>query len=149
MTLTKIELTLSRWCALLLLTVVVGCAGGPQTPDEPVVTERTSQVESNGAAYSIELTLPPTVTARSPFDLGVRVLRPDDASPISVAVGARLRSGAERLPRRPIVRDLGDRNFRVEGLRFPRAGFWELYVDTTSGAHTERTQIDLEVAETR
>ena len=35
--------------------------------------------------------------------------------------------------------------FRIEGVNMPRSGPWELYLDITRAAITERAQVDLQV----
>ena len=62
---------------------------------------------------------------------------------LTVAVDARMPAHQHGMKQVPSVHPLGDGRFRVEGMLLHMTGHWELYVDVTSGAVTERAQWDL------
>jgi len=64
---------------------------------------------------------------------------------LEVLVDARMPAhfhGMNRVPK--ITRGTGN-TWKAEGLLFHMSGHWELYVDITQGAATERAQLDVDL----
>ena len=76
-----------------------------------------------------------------PFELEVWLL---DAGPgAALAVDAAMPEHGHGMNRVAEVEALGDGRFRAAGLLFHMPGRWELYLDVTEGAVTERAQVEV------
>lgn len=110
-----------------------------------------SAVRSNGGSWLLELTpVPEAMPDNESFRFEVRIADAksgDAASAVTLAVDAAMPEHGHGMNRVPRVTRLGDGHFAVEGMYFHMTGRWELYLDVTRGAWTERTQCRVELAD--
>jgi hypothetical protein len=69
------------------------------------------------------------------------------ARDVALAVDAAMPQHGHGMNRRPLVQSTPDGGFLVEGMYFHMTGRWELYLDVTRGAWTERAQCTVELAD--
>ncbi|MCY3003971.1 MAG: FixH family protein [Planctomycetota bacterium] len=81
------------------------------------------------------------------FQLEVRVYSREDLSGVSLTVDAAMPQHGHGMNRVPRVSRLEPGHFLVEGMYFHMTGKWELYLDITHGALTERAQVVVELAD--
>lgn len=84
------------------------------------------------------------------FPIEVRVStskdgEPLDLSPQQIAVDARMPDHGHGMLQHVEIQQLGPGHFRVNGMRLHMLGYWELTVDVTRGAWTERAQFPIEL----
>jgi len=105
---------------------------------------------SNDGAWRVKyLTDPDPIPLNEPFAVEVAVFAAEDTSRpaegIALALDAAMpqhRHGMLRIPR---VEARPDGTYAVSGVLFHMPGYWELYLDVTRGAVTERTQFAIEI----
>lgn len=112
-----------------------------------------AEVTSNDGTYVVRYRVAPEdFEVGDLFGLTVDVRRADGAPlAASLAVDARMPEHGHGMNREPIVGgradgEAGGGRFEAENLLFHMPGYWEVYLDLTRGAVTERAQfsIDLE-----
>ncbi|MFT5049031.1 MAG: hypothetical protein ACI8QZ_000420 [Chlamydiales bacterium] len=159
-----------RWILLGLLTTC-GCATEPKTAPvldngksadvapakrpawllgrAPWPSEEGVGVESNGGRYWVVYVPPePEIPLNEEFDLELRVF---DAATRSwlvnaeIALDARMPAHGHGMKIEPTPVQNAEGGFDVPGMLLHMVGHWELYVDLTEGAVTERAQFDIEL----
>jgi hypothetical protein len=120
----------------------------PAAPAEPPPWTREHALESNGGAYVLHVAPPPpSIPDNEPFELEVWVAersRPLElARDVALAVDAAMPEHGHGMNRTPRITRGDDGRFVVEGMLFHMTGHWELYLDVTRGAVTERAQCDI------
>jgi hypothetical protein len=125
---------------LVLLALAVGCK-----PSSPAKSART--IVSNGGRYTVEVsTSPAAIAVNQPFDVTVSVTPKNaGAGDLEVQVDARMPAHFHGMNRVPKVTRGSGTTWKAEGLLFHMSGHWELYVDITQGAATERAQMDVDL----
>ena len=123
--------------AAVVLVLAQGLAGCGRS--EPPGLRK---VQSNAGTYAVTIqTVPAEVPLNAPFELRVAV---SPAAPdLAVEVDARMPEHFHGMNTAPKVTRAADGTFRAEGLLFHMPGLWELHVDITRGARTERAQVDV------
>ena len=130
-----------RFLPLVALAVLVaGC-------DKSSGAKGGRIIVSNGGRYTVEVTTSPAaIVVNQPFDVTVTVTPKSGAgADLEVLVDARMPAhfhGMNRVPK--LTRETGN-TWKAEGLLFHMSGHWELYVDITQGAATERAQLDVDL----
>lgn len=108
-------------------------------------------LRSNGGSWLLEFTpAPASMPDNESFRLEVDVADARTgaaAIDIELAVDAAMPEHGHGMKRVPRVTRLGDGHFLVEGMYFHMTGRWELYLDVTRAAWTERTQCRVELAD--
>ena len=108
-------------------------------------------VLSNGGAWLLEITPgPEAMPDNESFRFEVRIADAksgDAASAVTLAVDAAMPEHGHGMNRVPRVTRLREGHFLVEGMYFHMTGRWELFLDVTRGAWTERTQCRVELAD--
>ncbi len=84
------------------------------------------------------------------FPIEVRVSAAKDGEPLDlqpeqIAVDARMPDHGHGMLQHVEIQKLGPGHFRVDGMRLHMLGYWELTVDVTRGAWTERAQFPIEL----
>jgi hypothetical protein len=116
-------------------------------PAEPPAWEGTAEVESNAGSYLVRYRpAPDPIPWGEPFALEVWVLdaagEPRPARDAALSVDAAMPEHGHGMNRVPEVTRAGD-GFLVGGMLFHMPGRWELYLDVTEGALTERAQLEV------
>lgn len=111
----------------------------------------SAALTSSAANYLLELQPPiAAMPDNEGFRFEVRVAEASTRQPaedVTLAVDAAMPEHGHGMNRVPRVTRLGDGHFLVEGMYFHMTGRWELYLDVTQGAWTERTQCRVELAD--
>jgi hypothetical protein len=120
----------------------------PAQAAPPPVWKQAHAIESNGAAYVVHVSpAPDLLPDNEPFQLEVWVARaaePDVlARDVELSVAAAMPEHGHGMNRVPKVSKRDDGSFLVDGMLFHMTGHWELYLDVTRGAVTERAQCDI------
>jgi len=125
---------------VVLLALAMGCE-----PSSGAKSART--IVSNGGRYTVEVsTSPAAIAVNQPFDVTVSVTpKSGDAGALEVQVDARMPAHFHGMNRVPKVTRGSGNTWKAEGLLFHMSGHWELYVDVTRGAATERAQLDVDL----
>ena len=129
----------------LLAGVLLVLAVAP--PASPQPTPRVLEVESNDGTYLVSYRIvPEDFEVGDLFGVEVEVRRAD-GEPVtaSLAVDARMPEHGHGMNREPLVEAGGEGRFSATNLMFHMPGYWELYLDLTRGAVTERAQAPLEL----
>lgn len=123
------------------------------TPEAaPADTWRTGTIAGMSAAGTYRVHYRPVggaIERGQPFGLEVWVLDPETEEPrtdVSLAADAAMPQHEHGMNREPKVtpRETSPSGaFEVEGMLFHMLGRWELYLDVTHGAVTERTQFEV------
>lgn len=123
----------------------------PAADEYPDVASLTSGAPSAAGTYYIAYaTDPAAIPLNASFSIEAQVLEGGRdgraARDVALAVDARMPEHEHGMNVEPVVRPIGPGRFRVEGLLFHMAGFWQMYFDVTRGAVTERAivRVDLE-----
>ncbi len=123
-------------------------AAASRMPQAP--WEGAREVASNGAGYSllVKSSVEP-LPENEEFALSVWVFdpaRPDaPLGDVTLAADAGMPEHGHGMNRVPAVARRGDGGFEVTGMLFHMGGSWELYLDVTRGAITERAQTRVEL----
>jgi hypothetical protein len=139
------SLTIALALAALSGTAWVARAGAVQAP-----WEGAREVASNGGGYLLRVgsSVEP-LPENEEFALSVWVFdpaRPDEPlGDVALAADAGMPEHGHGMNRVPRVERRADGGFQVEGMLFHMGGSWELYLDVTRGAITERTQTRVEL----
>ncbi len=122
----------------------------PPVPPAARAWEGADSVKSNAGTYQVLYrTHPAEIPRGESFAIEAWVFAA--GSPDRPLEGLRLSAdaampehghGMNRVPR---VEALADGGFRVEGMYFHMPGLWQLYLDVTRGALTERAQLDTDL----
>jgi hypothetical protein len=134
--------------ALALLACTAWVARASSTLQAP--WEGAREVTSNGAGYLLRVrpSLEP-IPENEEFALSVWVFdpaRPDEPlGDVALAADAGMPEHGHGMNRVPAVARRDDGGFDVTGMLFHMGGSWELYLDVTRGAITERTQTRVEL----
>ena len=135
-------LALPAWAALTWL------GGAGTTAQAP--WEGAREVTSNGAGYLLRVR--PSrepIPENEEFALSVWVFDPahpdEPLDDVALAADAGMPEHGHGMNRVPAVARRDDGGFDVTGMLFHMGGSWELYLDVTRGAITERTQTRVEL----
>ncbi|MBM3987393.1 MAG: hypothetical protein FJ294_05495 [Planctomycetes bacterium] len=126
---------------------------GPHQGELVAVPDFVSTAAIHSAAGTYLLELEPPVAAmpdNESFRFEVRVADArtrQSAADVMLAVDAAMPEHGHGMNRVPRVTRLGDGHFLVEGMYFHMTGRWELYLDVTHGALTERAQCRVEFSD--
>ena len=145
--------------ALLPLLAVVlatglSCDGGNPGggPSSPSPTGGKRNLVSNGGNFLVLVeTVPDPIPLNAPFSVAFSVQHRNpgsgetSASAIGVEVDARMPAHFHGMSRIPKLTHRPDGSYLAEGLLLHMPGHWELYVDITEGARTERAQCDIDL----
>lgn len=109
-------------------------------------------IRSNGGQYIVRLTpLPGEFPDNETFSLEVWVGLSADprycSKELTLSVDAAMPQHGHGMNRVPRVSRIEPGHFLVEGMYFHMTGMWELYLDITDGALTERAQCVVELAD--
>ncbi len=121
--------------------------------ERPPETWRTNtRLVSNGGEYALFVTPDPrTFPDNEAFSFVVHICEAHGKEPLAydaaLSVDAAMPQHGHGMNRRPIVQANADGGFTVDGMYFHMTGRWELYLDVTRGAWTERTQCTVELAD--
>lgn len=105
------------------------------------------ELESHDGTYTVTCRIvPEDFEVGDLFGLELEVRRAD-GEPVTatLAVDARMPEHGHGMNREPIVEARGGGRFEASNLMFHMPGYWELYLDLTRGAVTERAQAPLEL----
>ena len=146
-------------CALLICGACGGEAKNSQTESTPQETVAKAPLEPGpwtwvqgnlGGFWCAYRPLPGPIESGPSFPIEVRIADSEggEALPLEVdqvAVDARMpEHGHGMLQRVEMVKSEGG-NLLVRGMRLHMGGYWELYVDLTRGAQTERAQFVIQL----
>lgn len=110
-----------------------------------------SDLRSNGGRYSLQFEPEPKeFPDNEAFRFEVWVIPrygPRTAANFTLSVDAAMPQHGHGMNRVPRVSRLEPGHFLVEGMYFHMTGKWELYLDLTDGALTERAQVVVELAD--
>ena len=130
--------------------VAVGEPSKPIGPSDPTPAPASSwrdapSYESNAGSYIVHvLPTPDPIPDNHSFtlDVWVRDIREgsEPRDDVAIEVDAAMPEHGHGMNRLPRVAVEEDGRFRVSGMLFHMTGNWELYVDVTRGAVTERAQ---------
>lgn len=117
-------------------------------PSTPPAWAEHARIESNAGAYVVHVEpAPSTLPDNEAFELRVWVARADAPSELArevrLAVDASMPEHGHGMNRTPKITREPSGEFLVQGMLFHMTGRWELYFDVTSGALTERAQVDV------
>lgn len=138
------QLTIGYICAAAL-----SLAAAP-LPDLESPWQEARELASNGGSYLLRIlgSVEP-LPENEEFALSVWVFdpaRPDEPlGDVALAADAGMPEHGHGMNRVPRVARRADGGFQVEGMLFHMGGSWELYLDVTRGAITERTQTRVEL----
>ena len=124
----------------------------PQVAVSAPVALEAGAIASNGGAYGVR-TSPAAgeFPDNEAFRFEVWVTTADGSKPLlerlSLTVDAAMPQHGHGMNRVPRVSRLEPGHFLVEGMYFHMTGKWELYLDITDGALTERAQVVVELAD--
>lgn len=131
-------------------------SGAPAIAEGPAVLSadgwrgRTVAGVSNAGTYRVHYrTKAGAIERGTPFGLEVWVVDPETGRPradVTLSVDAAMPEHEHGMNREPRVTPAGRSGtgaFEVEGMLFHMLGRWELYLDVTHGAITERTQFEV------
>lgn len=108
-------------------------------------------LQSGAGTYLLELDPPvAAMPDNESFRFEVRVADTRTRQPatdVTLAVDATMPEHGHGMNRVPRVSRLADGRFAVEGMYFHMTGRWELYLDVTYGAWTERAQFRVELSD--
>jgi len=129
------------------LTLFAGLAwaAAPVATSQPAVRE--TRVVSNDSTYAVTYSvLTEEVEMAELFSIRLRVERLDgEPGRPELAVDARMPEHGHGMNREPRVERLEDGSFEATNLLFHMPGYWEVYLDLTEGALTERAQFSIEL----
>jgi hypothetical protein len=122
-------------------------------PVKPAAWANARETASNGGTYRVLWRTSPDVIPRGQtFAIDAWVFAADDPKQaplpltnVKLDVDATMPEHGHGMNRIPKITRRDDGGFHVEGLLFHMPGRWELYLDVTSGAITERAQVKLEL----
>jgi len=123
-----------------------GIEGAPGTPSSPASTWQ-GEVTSNDGTYLLRYQiLPEDFEVGDLFEMRVEVQRADGA-PVSetLTVDARMPEHGHGMNREPVVERAPEGDFEAQNLLFHMPGYWEVYLDLTRGAVTERAQFSMDL----
>ena len=143
----------ARAAFLLLPGACVAPAPDPGSPPVlagPVVPEGARIQESAAGSFLVAWRSDPAAVPRGkPFAIEAWVF---DAArggsaleDVELHVDAEMPQHGHGMARVPVLTRTGPGSFRAEGLYFHMPGEWQLHLDVTRGAWTERAQVALEV----
>ena len=135
--------------------VGVAAAEAPP-PAKPAAWADARELVSNGGTYRVLWRPSPDVIPRGrPFAIEAWIFAAADPkrapaplaplSNLSLDVDATMPEHGHGMNRIPKIMRRDDKGFHVEGLLFHMPGRWELHLDVTSGAITERAQVKVEL----
>ncbi len=104
-------------------------------------------VTSNDGTYQVRYRVDPSdFEVGDLFAMRVEVERADGAPfEAQLAVDARMPEHGHGMNREPVVERASEGAFEVQNLLFHMPGYWEVYLDLTRGAVTERAQFSLDL----
>lgn len=139
---------------ILPVLVALACATGAlvahQQPTSESPWDGAREVLSNGQGYLVRFaaSLEP-IPDNEVFELAVWVFDPAapeaPLSDVALAADAGMPEHGHGMNRVPEVARRADGGFDVTGMLFHMGGSWELYLDVTRGAITERAQTRVEL----
>ncbi len=117
-------------------------------PTPPPEWTRHARVESNAGSYVVHVSPPPEeLPDNEDFELRVWIARAaaphEVAREVKLAVEASMPEHGHGMNRTPKIARGEGGEFVVQGMLFHMTGRWELYFDITSGALSERAQVDV------
>ncbi len=117
-------------------------------PVAPPAWVENSSLESNAGTYVLHVSpAPAELPDNEPFRLEVWIAdaaRPHEiARDVELSLAAAMPEHGHGMNRVPKATKRDDGSFLVEGMLFHMTGRWELYLDVTRGAVTERAQCDV------
>lgn len=129
----------------------VPAAEPPREPEivaAPPAWAAEHSIPSNGGAYVVHVSpAPDELPDNEPFQLQVWIAdaaHPDVlARDVELGVAAAMPEHGHGMNRVPKAMQREDGSFLVDGMLFHMTGHWELYLDVTRGAVTERAQCDI------
>jgi hypothetical protein len=140
--------------ALLTSLAALACAGAPLVaraePAQQAPWAGAREIASNGDGYLLRVraSVEP-LPENELFALSVWVFDPDEPdaplADVSLAADAGMPEHGHGMNRVPEVTRREDGGFEVTGMLFHMGGSWELYLDVTRGAITERAQSRVEL----
>jgi hypothetical protein len=160
----------ARWRALPVALLFVACAAPPSAPppdEAPVAGTPSNDAEASepappappgvsvrsnaGSFFARILPAPEEMPLNEEFDLSLWLFR-DEACreplgrDLELAVDARMPAHGHGMTREVVPVPQPDGSWRVDGMLLHMIGHWELYLDVTRGARTERAQFDVELS---
>ncbi len=128
-----------------------GAADGPSsTDDRPTPTRPLTLVAGNAGTFYARIEPAPGAMPLNE-DFGLSVWLYEDAGMtrplegVELFVDARMPAHGHGMNQEVRPLRQADGSWRVEGMLLHMFGHWELYVDVTRGARTERAQLDIEL----
>ena len=118
------------WISVLLLAAVMaGCSGGPKD------WQATQATESGAYKVTVKPGLDPIVINRiHEWTLHVETAEGRAVEQATILVDGGMPEHQHGLPTRPeVTEDLGNGDYRVEGMKFNMTGYWELQVSVEAG----------------
>ncbi len=128
------------------IVIVRPDAGVKRRGTEPDSTGGPAEGPSNDGTYIVAFRPEPEpIPMNEPFDLHVTVRAADGEAVegVALAADAAMPAHGHGMNRAPVVRRAEDGVWVVSGMLFHMPGHWELYLDITRGAITERAQFDV------
>ena len=128
------------WISVLLLAAVMaGCSGSPQDWQATQATE--------GGAFTVTVMpgLDPIVINRiHEWTLHVETAEGQAVENATILVDGGMPEHQHGLPTRPeVTEDLGNGDYRLEGMKFNMTGYWELQVSVEAGGVRDVATFDL------
>ncbi len=158
--------TWRRACGLGVLALLIACgsketvpeastsgstAEGQATPSLPNDSASWRWVPSQAQGFWCAwkpVEAPLEMGPSFPIEVRVSTARdgdPLDLNPDQLAVDARMPDHGHGMLQHVEIQKLAPGHFRVDGMRLHMLGYWELTVDVTRGAWTERAQFPIEL----
>jgi hypothetical protein len=122
----------------------------PAPSSTPRPWEGGTSVASNAGTYRVVYkTAPDAIPRGTTFAIDAWVFAADapdrPLADVRLAADAAMPEHGHGMNRKPTVERAADGRFRIEGMLFHMPGLWQLYLDVTSGALTERAQVDVDL----
>jgi hypothetical protein len=118
-------------------------------PPGAIPTGRYGAVSNDKTYFVAYKSTPNPIPLNELFELSVWVYPANDHSrpltDVKLHADAAMPEHDHGMNTQPKVRPNNDGSFRVSGMQFHMPGHWQLYLDVTRGAVTERAQFDIEL----
>jgi len=135
----------------LVLSLACACGYHPGPADQPgkAAVELAGWRVASGKVGLCDLAWRPiggSVRRNENFEMDVTLRRDGEALPgLRLSVRGWMPDHGHGLVRAPVVTDLGDGHFRVEGMLLHMRGLWQLFFDVTDGRTADTVSFELQL----